>query len=471
MNLKKHIPIFQLIASIGLTISLLISTWLPSWFLVVGLILSAIFAFLSFTRLRFGIKLLQIGLSVVIALSLLYAQQSLSRLLNSEKTETTILDFYVKKGSTLESLEETSQLTFGISEQVEKEVHTQLSGNLESLSPQAKWAFSLSEQELFTQLMSGEIDVWVVDNSLMETLLEWDPDLLDKVTLIYSTEESFVKPDISKDVDTSKETFIILLSGIDTSGPIRARSRSDVNILLVVNPNSYEVLTVSIPRDSYVDLACKNNAKDKLTHAGVYGVDCSVSSIEQLFDIDINYYVKVNFTSFLKVVDVVGPINVYSQFTFTTTKYVSYFKSYTFKAGMNQMNAEQALFFSRERHAFVNSDVQRGLNQQQVIKGLINKLIEPSTLTKIDRIIKTTASAIDTNLTSTQLNELIKLQLEKNPSWSFNSNYLKGKSDYQPTYSMGSRLLFVYWPEATSVKEIHDQIETIKSHTKPEIVD
>lgn len=468
MKLKKSLLLITQLASIlGLIIGLLASSWLPSWALIIGLIITSVFVVMTFLRFRTWIKLIQVGLSVLMILGLVYAQVSLSRILNNEQIETSVMDFYVKKNSRVVDLDGTSQLSFGISDLVVKEVHTAISNELEALSTQAQWIVAPSDQELFNQLMADEIDVWVVDHSLIETFLEWEPELMNKVTLIYSTEENFVKPDITKDVDTSTESFVILLSGVDTSGRISARSRSDVNILLVVNPNSHEVLTISIPRDSYVDLACKNNTKDKLTHAGVYGIDCSVSTIEQLFDIDINYYIKLNFTSFIKVVDVVGSIDVYSQYAFTTSKYVSIEKSYSFSAGINRMNAEQALFFSRERHAFKNGDVQRGLNQQEVIKGMINKLTQPTTLAKMDRIITTASKAIDTNLTSTQLNDLIKLQLEKNPVWNFSSNYLKGKGDYQPTYSMGSRLLYVYWPDAASVKEIHDQIETIKSHTKP----
>lgn len=469
MSRKKLVTLIQLITAMAMAISFVISTWLPTWFLIIGLTISLGVIGTAITRLRVWVKVVLIILSLSITVSLIYAQQSLIRLLNNETNETSIMDFYVASNSDLRNLDEVLPLNFGISDQVDEVIRTSLIEDIMNQNPQAQWINADNDHDLVNQLLTGDIDVWVVDHSLVDTLLEWDPALLDKVTLIYSTEKNFVKPDIAKDVDTSKETFIILLSGVDTRGTISSRSRSDVNILLVVNPNSYDVLTVSIPRDSYVDLACKNNAKDKLTHAGVYGIGCSVSTIEQLFDIDINYYIKLNFTSFIKVVDVLGSINVYSQYSFTTSKYVSYDKSYTFTTGMNKMNAEQALFFSRERHAFENGDVQRGLNQQQVIKGLINKLIEPATLAKIDRIITTTSKAIDTNLTSTQLNELIKLQLEKNPAWNFTSNYLKGQTDYQPTYSMGSRKLFVYWPDALSVQEIHNQIEMIRSRQSPTI--
>jgi len=228
---------------------------------------------------------------------------------------------------------------------------------------------------------------------------------------------------------------------------------------MILNPKTHQVQTISIPRDTYTPLGCRTGAMDKLTHSGVYGVDCTVKTVENLFDIKINYYVKVNFTAFLNIVKVLGKIDVYSKYAFTTTKYVSYIKHYTFKEGMNTMNAEQALFFARERHAFVESDIQRGLNQQEVIKGIINKIIEPATLLKIESLVSVASKSVVTNMPIESVMNLVQNQISNNTPWTISTAALIGRGDYQGTYSMGmGRPLYVSWPDQNVLADLKIKI-------------
>jgi anionic cell wall polymer biosynthesis LytR-Cps2A-Psr (LCP) family protein len=191
---------------------------------------------------------------------------------------------------------------------------------------------------------------------------------------------------------------------------------------------------------------------DKLTHSGIYGINCTVQTIENFLDIEINYYVRLNFTSFIKIIDVIGDIQVFSRYTFTAG-------GYRFVSGMNTLNSQSALSFARERKSFEAGDIQRGLNQQEVIKGVINKIISPSSITKIDQIVNSIAKSIDTNMGSQSVQKLIALQIDKRIVWKFNSFFVDGTGSMEKTYSMPGRNLFVVIPSQESVDDIKAKIK------------
>jgi LCP family protein required for cell wall assembly len=291
----------------------------------------------------------------------------------------------------------------------------------------------------------------ILDNSMRDALIEQEPSFESETRIIFTVEKSSIKEDIVKRIKTSKQPFIIFISGIDIAGPITNRSRSDVNILMVINPVTHKVLTISIPRDTYVNLGCQTGAMDKLTHAGNFGINCTVKTIEKLIGIDINYYIRVNFSSVLNVINVIGDIQVYSQYAFTHG-------IHHFTAGMNTLNAEETLAFSRERYSFASGDIQRGLNQQEVIKGMINKLVLPSSLLRFDSIVNATSKSIETNLSVSDFSALIKKQIENNKPWEITISNLSGTGDMMPTYSMGKRLLYVMHPDPESLNKIKNDI-------------
>ena len=242
------------------------------------------------------------------------------------------------------------------------------------------------------------------------------------------------------------------ISGIDTSGSISKVSRTDANILLTINTNTHEVLLTSIPRDYYVTLHSKKS-KDKLTHSGIYGINETVSTVEDLLDTDINYYLRVNFTTVIKLVDTLGGIDVYSDYDFTRG-------NYHFKKGYNHVDGDAALVFSRERKLLAGGDNQRVKNQQHVIEAIMKKALNSKTiLTKYTSILNSLEGSFQTNIEQDDISSLVKEQLNSMSSWEIKNNALTGTGASKSTYSMGSTLVYVMIPDESSVSSAKEKIQ------------
>jgi len=412
-----------------------------------------LYVFIS--RLKFS-KIIKVFVVLTLFTSsgaLFYIQISAEKVVQYVPSETSIITFVVAKESKITRIEDTRNLKFGASQTMDELTEAYLKDQLGTKISEFEWNTTTDDQSNMELLYSNKIDVLVLDNSVRDYLIEQDPMFESKTKIIWTVEKSTIKEVIVKEVDISKKAFIVLISGIDIAGPITLRSRSDVNIVMVVNPVTNKILTVSIPRDTYAPLGCKTGAYDKLTHSGIYGVNCTVKTIEELLGIRVNYYVRVNFTSLIKIVNVIGNIDVYSKYAFTTEDGTH------FNSGMNSLNATETLTFARARHQFESGDIQRGLNQQEVIKGLISKLTSPASFTKIDGIISATSKSIDTNMPIEDVSILIKKQLGNNQPWEITTSNLSGVGDMKPTYSMGSRLLYVMHPDANSLVQVKKSIE------------
>ena len=250
--------------------------------------------------------------------------------------------------------------------------------------------------------------------------------------------------------------FNVYISGIDTTGNISNVSRSDANILATVNTKTHEVLLTSIPRDYYVTLH-SYGAKDKLTHSGIYGVNETVKTVEDLLDTDINYYVRVNFTTVIKLVDTLGGVDVYSDYNFKST-----YDPYSFKKGYNHLNGKESLSFSRERYAFEGGDNQRVKNQQHVIEAVMKKVLNSTTLlTKYTDILDSLKGSFQTNIAQDDISKLVKDQINNMSSWTIKSNSLTGTGASSSTYSMGSTKLYVMVPNLTSVTSAKEKIDEV----------
>ena len=258
-----------------------------------------------------------------------------------------------------------------------------------------------------------------------------------------------------KNISTSKP-FILYISGIDTYGKITSVSRSDVNILSVINPNTGKVLLISIPRDYYVPLH-KNGQKDKLTHAGLYGIDESVNTIEDLLDIDINYYLRLNFSTLTKSIDLLGGVDVYSDMTFTPTAD----NSLLIKEGVNHMDGKTALAFARERYQYRTGDRHRGQNQQAIITAVIKKMSNPSIIVKYKDLLNSLDGTFETNMDHKNMTNLVKFQLDKKIDWDISSISLDGKGAMMTTYSMGNRNLYVMIPDTNTIDDAKEKIDNI----------
>lgn len=313
--------------------------------------------------------------------------------------------------------------------------------------------------ELFEDLQDNKIEAVLINESTKNLL---DTDLADmklKLKEIYKVYVSIEKTDIVKVVDITKKPFNIYVAGGDAYGSIDNVTNTDVNMIITVDPINRKVLLTSIPRDYYVNLpSFGDDAYDKLTHAGYYGIEESVKAIENLLDIDINYYVKVNFSTIEGVIDAIEGVDVYSDYSFKADIYPDYF---TFKKGMNHLNGKQALAFARERHSFKDGDVQRVKNQQKVLTAIIKKITSSTTLvTNFSQILDSVGNSFSTNMETKNINRFVKMQLNDMRGWSIESQNLIGTDLYtKETYTYPSLELYVMKQDKKSVDAAKEKIK------------
>ena len=292
-----------------------------------------------------------------------------------------------------------------------------------------------------------------LENDEYYKLLKDEYEDLDNTKIIAKYKIKVEKKKNSDKVDVKTNPFIIYISGIDTYGSISTTSRSDVNILAVVNPKEAKILLVFIPRDYYVTLN-SIGYKDKLTHAGIYGVDMSMKTIEDLLDIDINYYIRLNFSTLTKSIDLLDGIDVYSDRTFTPWTN----KSLKIYEGVNHMDGKMALAFARERKVYETGDRHRGENQQAIISAMITKMNNLKYLLKYKEILNSLDQTFETNMQYDEITNLFKKQIEERTNFEVESISLDGTGASMPTYSMGSRRLYVMQPDYTTVTNAHNKI-------------
>ena len=281
---------------------------------------------------------------------------------------------------------------------------------------------------LVNDLLESKIEVIVIENSIKNIMTEELKEFSNLTKVIYTFSIKKEVETTLKEVDVTNEPFAVYISGIDTYGKISSVSRSDVNMVMVVNPKIRQILLISIPRDYYVQLHGTTGNKDKLTHAGIYGIDMSIDTIEDLLQLDINYYVKVNFTSVIDIVDAIGGLDVYSEYTFTS------YSGYKFKKGMNSVNGKQALDFARTRKAFKEGDRQRGKNQQAIIESIVRKVTDKSIITKYNSLLNAIDGKYQTNFGMKKMLSLVKMQLKDMSPWTVTSYSLTGKDSKDYTY-------------------------------------
>ena len=249
-----------------------------------------------------------------------------------------------------------------------------------------------------------------------------------------------------------EDSFNIYISGIDTYGSINTVSRSDVNIIATINPNTSKILLTSIPRDMYVPLYGKSGLNDKLTHAGVYGIDTSIKTLENFLDTDIDYYVRINFNSLISLVDYIGGIDVYSDYEFKAGNRI-------YKKGLNtNLTGEEALAFSRNRYAFSDGDRQRGRNQEKVIEAIINKVTKSKDINTYLNLVSTLENSFQTNMSKDNIQEIINKQIENNYKWNITSIDVNGYDHMDYTYSYPWQKLYVMQVDTDSLNKAKIEI-------------
>lgn len=303
----------------------------------------------------------------------------------------------------------------------------------------------------------------VLISSAYKSILEEQIDQFNEKLKILDTTTIKVKSEIQTDnIDVTKQSFNVYISGIDIYGDISLVSRSDVNMIATVNPNTHQVLLTSIPRDYYVRLHNTTGYKDKLTHAGLYGINMSITTIEDLFDIDIDYYVRVNFTTLVNLVDAIGGIDITSDKAFTS--YTN--KSCTYQKGKNHLDGKCALAFSRERYAYSEGDRHRVQNQQTVITAILNKALSSSTLVKkYTSILQSMGDSFQTNIPQDKIYALVNMQLDSMPKWNITSISVNGKDSSNYTYSYSSGKLYVMEPDMSTVALATSKIKEVENES------
>ncbi len=259
----------------------------------------------------------------------------------------------------------------------------------------------------------------------------------------------------------TKEPFVLYLSGVDNRGELTEKARSDVNILAVVNPTTKRVALINTPRDYYVDLA-GTDSKDKLTHAGLYGVETSMATLGNLYGIPVDHYIRIDFSGFISIIDAVGGVDVYSDQAFTSVGSPGYYDPTTFAEGWNHLDGKSALAFARERHAFASGDIQRGINQMKVIDAMANKLKSPTVLMSFSKLMDAVSNCFVTSLSQEQISALVRMQLGDLANWDIESCSVTGSSGKSSQcYSAKGQSLYVMKPDESSVSKAKELIASV----------
>lgn len=319
---------------------------------------------------------------------------------------------------------------------------------------------SLAEQA--QALHDGEVDAIIYNEGYTGILEEAFEGYTQNTKVIYTHSIKSQIENQSVDVEVQDEAFSVYISGIDVFGAIETNSRSDVNIIAVVNPKTHQILLVTTPRDYYVEIpGVSGGQKDKLTHAGIYGVDASMATLEELYDTELEFYARVNFTSLIEIVDALGGVDVESEYAFTTSSDSG--MVINVEQGTNHFNGEEALAFSRERQNVPGGDNQRGKDQQAVITAMIKKMVSPAILTGANGILNSVSGNVETNMSQSQIQELIKTQLAEGASWNITSMAAEGTGDNQYCYSYSGAPLYVMQPDQVSVDAIKEAITAVEN--------
>lgn len=460
-TLGKVIAVIQLLISVIFVGILFNSGMIPMKYLAAGAVVLLLLFALTFGMqyIRNKIHIVGIVLSILISAALAFGtyyfmnmHQAISNIGGAEyKTDNMIV--VVKKEDSAESILDAQNYIFGVQTAADQTNNEKMITKLSTLIGQEPNVSEFNTvQEEAQALLDGRIEAAIYNEAFNSLITDEIEGYEDQVRILY---QYGIDTKLEKVDQSVTEPFNVYISGIDVYGPISTNSRSDVNIIATVNPETRQVLLTTTPRDYYVTLpGVSGNQRDKLTHAGIYGVDVSMATLEQLYNTDINYYARVNFTSLIEIVDTLGGVDVNSEYAFEAG-------GYSFQQGVNHLNGKQALAFSRERHSFASGDNQRGKNQEAVITAIINKMLTPSMLTKAMDIVKELDDCVETNVSMDQLSKLIQMQLNSGGSWSILTDNAIGTGDSNTCYSSGSQMLYVMNPNEVSVNSISSKINRI----------
>ena len=303
-------------------------------------------------------------------------------------------------------------------------------------------------------------NVIFISDASYEFLCDNNEDYKKKTRVLHRIEIESREDNESGKLNVTQDPFNIYISGIDSWGDIEEhKTRSDVNMIVTVNPKTRQVLLTSIPRDAYVPLHSFGKL-DKLTHAGIYrnGIDETVETVEDWMGIDLNYYFRVNFGVVHRLVNAIGGIDVYSDYAFHTS-----IKDYSYEKGWNHLEGKEALYFARERKTFKDNDQQRIKNQQKVVKAIIKKCTSSKViLAGYTDILDAIKHHMQTDMPQKDMSKLIKMQLgDMDKEWTINSISVTGEMQHQMPVASMTMLVDVCVMDEDSVDRAKDLIQQV----------
>lgn len=413
-------------------------------------------------------------LSILVSIGAIWVYSALSKFDNAIDKVTdnpneviTEMAILVLSDSEIEEVTDIGQYTIGYVSTLDVDATNELMKDInKSLGTTPNYVTYNNVLHLADALYDSTVNAIIINTSFIDVIAETEgyANFLTETKQIYSAEikgymnlvEDETKPewDIDTDVEV-KETFIIYISGNDQYGAIRKSDKSDVNILLAVNTKTKTIQMINTPRDYFITFPNTGEVKDKLTHAGLYGVQNSMGALENLYGIKIDYYIRLNFSGFVDIIDALGGIDVYSEYDFT----VEPIKHYV--VGVNHLTGLEALAFARERYAFPKGDVQRGIHQMEVIKATLNKMMSPAILYSYSEVLESISGAIATNLSSEEIYAMVKLQIKENSSWNFQTYTVTGFEAFETTYTMPNKIVSVMSPKQDTVETAKQLINNV----------
>lgn len=430
---------------------------------LVGLIVFNTLLLLSSKKIWTGI--IMIIFTCVLSVGMLYVKDVLTTVDDTIKTVTenaeeqiTEMAIVVLADSEIHQITDLSQFIISYVNDDDYEYAQKLMAEIDAnTGGKVKYIELENTTSMVGALYAKTVDALIINKAYIEMIkdIEGYEDFSERTKIIYSSDIISYIDLVEVRQPKNEGTFIVYISGIDKFGAVQAKSRSDVNILAVVNTNTKHIQLINTPRDYYIIHSKSKGKEDKLTHAGLYGVKSSIRALENLYGIEIDYYVRMNFSGFESIIDALGGIDVYSEYDFT----VEPIKHYV--VGTNHLTGLEALAFARERKSFASGDIQRGKNQMAVIIATINKMTSTEMLYNYTSVLESISGSFQTNMQSEEIYALVRQQLEDGRGWTIDTYSVNGQGALRETYSMPGTELSVKLPDEASVNEAKNLITNI----------
>ena len=469
--IRRIVYSIQFLMSIVLLSTMYFIRFVPmKYMMIVGIILIALMVgeyFLIFYKKQ-GSKrslltqFLSLVLSCLMAVASFYVYRTgqVVDLLGDEQFQTRAISVIVLKDSPIKNEYQLPEHLLSHVSYVDESTMDYTVSQIEKEVGQISLDDSSDFHQLVTKLYQKDVDAIILDEAFRSLVEQEKESFSDDTRVIFQVKRDEAAVN-AKSVDVTEKPFLVYISGNDEYGDLTAVSRSDVNMLVGINPTTKQILLISIPRDIYYPLH-RNGEYDKFTHTGMYGLQESIDTLTDMVDQDINYYVRMNFTSFMDIVDALGGVTVHSPEEFTTK-----IGGYQIQEGENHLNAKEALAFVRERKSFVDGDFARGRNQQRMISAIVKKVCSPAILTSFSQVLDTISQSIETNMPSDEMNALVQMQLSQMPNWDIQSYQIIGDSASMPCYSVGMNASVII-PNEFSITQACEYIDQFMDNEKIE---